>query len=77
MPSDAGSKTDGREPPVPGTLGQKLSIVRIPLNIVKVQLLINLCCKLVSSLLKVLFFFPLNVLRCWGLGRFSFLIDSC
>jgi hypothetical protein len=69
MPSDAGSKTDGREPPVPGTLGQKLSIVRIPLNIVKVQLLINLCCKLVSSLLKVLFFFSIKCAEMLGAGK--------
>jgi hypothetical protein len=38
-------ETDGRGPPLPGTLGQKLSIIRALLNIVKALLLISLCFK--------------------------------
>jgi hypothetical protein len=41
----ADTEKDGRNPPSPGTLAQKLSIAGALLNIVKVMLLIKLCCK--------------------------------
>jgi hypothetical protein len=44
-PVGAHIKTNRRSPPVPGALGQKLSIVRAPLSTVTTLLLIKLCCK--------------------------------